>query len=122
MPAAPDAPRCIRRVPWLLAHLQQAQLPSGELGMPHLAGVGSATEVQQASQAGLYWLKAFPARELGASWISAMKGPFPSVRCVATGGIDGENAKEFLEAGAAAVSLGAVFAGMSEEQLASMRV
>lgn len=91
-----------------------------ERGMPHLAGVGSATEVQQAAQAGLRWLKAFPARELGAPWIAAMRGPFPEVRFVATGGVDGENARGFLEAGAGAVSLGAVFAQLSEEQLAVM--
>ncbi|KAM9861780.1 KHG/KDPG aldolase [Leucobacter sp. BZR 635] len=92
-----------------------------ELGMPHLAGVGSATEVQQASLAGLRWLKAFPARELGASWITAMRGPFPDVRFVATGGIDGDNAETFLDAGAGAVSLGGVFAQLSDEQLQGMR-
>ncbi len=47
-------------------------------GLPHLPGVGTASEVQQAYAAGCRWLKAFPAKALGAAWISAMHGPFPS--------------------------------------------
>lgn len=91
-----------------------------ELGMPHLAGVGSATEVQRAAAAGHRWLKVFPAGTIGAPWIAAMRGPFPDVRFVATGGVDGRNAGAFLAAGAGAVSLGAVFASLSPEELVAI--
>ncbi len=79
-------------------------------GLPHLPGVATATEIQQAQALGLIWLKAFPAAELGASWIRAMHGPFPDARFVATGGMNLANTREFLAAGAAAVSLGSALA------------
>jgi 2-dehydro-3-deoxyphosphogluconate aldolase/(4S)-4-hydroxy-2-oxoglutarate aldolase len=75
-------------------------------GLPHLPGVATASEIQQAGQLGLTWLKAFPAADLGAGWFTAMHGPFPEVRFVATGGMSVANAEEYLAAGASAVSLG----------------
>ena len=86
-----------------------------EAGMPHLPGVASATEVHLALKNGCTFLKAFPAYELGASWISAIHGPFPEAKFVATGGINMSNAESFLTAGAAAVSLGSVLADTEEE-------
>lgn len=75
-------------------------------GMPMLPGVATPTEVQAAFAAGLSWVKAFPASELGAGWFRAMKGPFPEVRFVATGGIDANNAEQFLSAGVSTVAVG----------------
>jgi 2-dehydro-3-deoxyphosphogluconate aldolase / (4S)-4-hydroxy-2-oxoglutarate aldolase len=79
-------------------------------GLPHLPGVGTASEVQQACAAGCRWLKAFPAKALGAAWISAMHGPFPEARFVATGGLTVGDAQPFLSAGASVVALGAALA------------
>jgi Entner-Doudoroff aldolase len=79
-------------------------------GMPHLPGVGSATEVQRAWLAGHRWLKAFPAKALGPAWVSAMRGPFPDARFVATGGLTVTDATVFLDAGARVVALGAALA------------
>lgn len=75
-------------------------------GMPALPGVSTASEVQAAAREGLTWLKAFPASLLGAAWFPAMRGPFPSVRFVATGGMDAGNAAAFLEAGVRVVAVG----------------
>lgn len=75
-------------------------------GMPHLPGVATGTEVHRARQLGLTWQKAFPAAELGASWIRAMHGPFPAIKFVATGGVSAANAGAFLDAGASAVAVG----------------
>ena len=88
-------------------------------GLPHLPGVGTATEVQQARAAGCRWLKAFPATALGPAWISAMHGPFPDVRFVATGGLRIANAPAFLDAGASVVAFGAALADPGE--LAALR-
>jgi 2-dehydro-3-deoxyphosphogluconate aldolase/(4S)-4-hydroxy-2-oxoglutarate aldolase len=74
--------------------------------MPHVPGVASASDIQSALRLGLRWLKAFPARELGAGWLAAMHGPFPDVRFLATGGMDATNAGEFLAAGARVVAVG----------------
>ncbi|WP_294178736.1 bifunctional 4-hydroxy-2-oxoglutarate aldolase/2-dehydro-3-deoxy-phosphogluconate aldolase [uncultured Schumannella sp.] len=75
-------------------------------GMPSLPGVASATEVQLATEMGLNWLKAFPASTLGPAWLSAMRGPFPAVSFVATGGVDSANAASFLAVGARVVAVG----------------
>ncbi|HEV7897202.1 MAG TPA: bifunctional 4-hydroxy-2-oxoglutarate aldolase/2-dehydro-3-deoxy-phosphogluconate aldolase [Planosporangium sp.] len=81
---------------------------SADVGLPHVPGVATPSEVQRATQLGCRWLKAFPAVSLGPQWFSAIRGPFPGVRFVATGGLDPTNAPAFLDAGAAAVGLGSV--------------
>jgi 2-keto-3-deoxy-6-phosphogluconate aldolase len=74
--------------------------------MAHLPGVATPTDIQNVSQVGLRWLKAFPAVQLSAGWIRAVLAPFPNVCFVATGGIDAHNAGEFLDAGARVVAVG----------------
>jgi Entner-Doudoroff aldolase len=85
------------------AEVAQASIRAG---MAHLPGVATASEVQRAGSAGLRWLKAFPAAQLGPGWIKALLAPFPEVCFVATGGIDGDNAGEFIAAGARVVAVG----------------
>lgn len=82
---------------------------ASELSVFHLPGVATASEVAEAQQMGLLWQKAFPASELGIGWISAMRGPFPRVKFVATGGIDSTNVSQFLDKGAMAVGIGSAF-------------
>jgi Entner-Doudoroff aldolase len=82
---------------------------ASDLSLFHLPGVATATEVAQAQAMGLLWQKAFPASELGVGWISAMRGPFPDIKFVATGGIDASNATQFLDGGALAVGVGSAF-------------
>ncbi|MFJ8825590.1 bifunctional 4-hydroxy-2-oxoglutarate aldolase/2-dehydro-3-deoxy-phosphogluconate aldolase [Streptomyces sp. NPDC102467] len=75
-------------------------------GLPHLPGVATPTDVQAARALGLTWLKAFPASVLGVEWFRAMRGPFPEVPFVATGGMDAGNAAAYLAAGARVVAVG----------------
>jgi Entner-Doudoroff aldolase len=86
-----------------------------ECGLAYLPGVGTATEVQAATVAGLTHVKGFPAGVLGPGWFRAMRGPFPDMTFVATGGIDASNAADFLNAGAGAVAVGSALE--DEEQL-----
>jgi Entner-Doudoroff aldolase len=79
---------------------------SHDAGMPSLPGVSTASEIQSAIKDGLSWLKVFPAVALGPKWFSAMRGPFPGVSFVASGGIDAANAPLFLAAGAPVVAVG----------------
>ncbi len=80
-------------------------------GLPHLPGVATPSDIERALAAGMTWLKAFPASVLGTAWFTAMRsGPFPDVRFVATGGISARNARAFLDAGAAVVSVGSALA------------
>jgi len=92
-----------------------------ELSMPHLPGVATPTEVQSAMKIGARWLKAFPADALGEAWFSDMRGPFPNVRFLATGGVTAKNALRFLNAGAAAVSFGSSFAALTRRELDAVR-
>jgi 2-dehydro-3-deoxyphosphogluconate aldolase/(4S)-4-hydroxy-2-oxoglutarate aldolase len=80
-------------------------------GMPHLPGVATATEVQHAHRAGCRWVKAFPAVALGTAWFRAIRGPFPDLCYVATGGLTVATAPEYLDAGARVVALGAALGG-----------
>jgi Entner-Doudoroff aldolase len=77
-----------------------------DLGLPSLPGVATASEVQAALASGLTWLKAFPASVFGPTWFSAMAGPFPGAKFVATGGMDASNAALYLGAGARIVAVG----------------
>jgi 2-dehydro-3-deoxyphosphogluconate aldolase / (4S)-4-hydroxy-2-oxoglutarate aldolase len=105
--------------PGLDAEVARASLRSG---LPHLPGVATPSEIQHAVRLGFRWLKVFPARELGTSWITAMAGPFPDLRLVATGGIGASNAAEFLAAGASAVAVGGSLTEPNAiEYLASLR-
>jgi 2-dehydro-3-deoxyphosphogluconate aldolase / (4S)-4-hydroxy-2-oxoglutarate aldolase len=79
---------------------------SAEYDLAYLPGVGTATDVQLAVRAGLTHLKGFPATVLGPDWFRAMRGPFPDVAFVATGGIDADNAPAFLRAGVTTVAVG----------------
>jgi 2-dehydro-3-deoxyphosphogluconate aldolase/(4S)-4-hydroxy-2-oxoglutarate aldolase len=74
--------------------------------IPILPGVSSPSEVQLAASLGLTWLKAFPAQWLGADWFRHIRGPFPDVRFVATGGLDAGSAREFLDAGVRVAAVG----------------
>jgi 2-dehydro-3-deoxyphosphogluconate aldolase / (4S)-4-hydroxy-2-oxoglutarate aldolase len=76
------------------------------IGVPFLPGVATASDIQQATKLDYRVLKMFPASHLGPAWVLAMKGPFPSVRFVPTGGITASNAVRFVEAGALAVGMG----------------
>lgn len=86
---------------------------SHELRLPHLPGVATSSEIATAQALDCQWLKAFPAAQLGADWISAQLAPFPDVRFVATGGINADNAEEFLAAGARAVAIGSALSEVS---------
>ncbi|GLY19647.1 2-dehydro-3-deoxy-6-phosphogalactonate aldolase [Kineosporia sp. NBRC 101677] len=87
---------------------------SKELGVPHLPGVATSTEIHTALKLGLLWLKAFPASVLGPDWVKAQLAPFPQARFVATGGIGAGNAEEFLQAGCRGVAIGSAFADAEE--------
>ena len=79
---------------------------SQRAGMPHLPGVATPSEVQEAMRAGFRWLKVFPASVLGPGWISAVRAPFPEARFFASGGISVHNASSFFLAGASGVAIG----------------
>ncbi|MFS0714008.1 bifunctional 4-hydroxy-2-oxoglutarate aldolase/2-dehydro-3-deoxy-phosphogluconate aldolase [Microbacterium sp. 2P01SA-2] len=85
-----------------------------ERDIPILPGVATPSEVQRAVALGLTWLKAFPAQWLGADWFRHIRGPFPGVSFVATGGMDAANAGLFLDAGVRVVAVGSALEDESQ--------
>lgn len=70
-------------------------------------GALTPTEVITAWDAGADIVKIFPCGNLGGpKYIKALKGPFPHIDMIPTGGVNLETAGEFLKAGACAVAVG----------------
>jgi 2-dehydro-3-deoxyphosphogluconate aldolase/(4S)-4-hydroxy-2-oxoglutarate aldolase len=70
-------------------------------------GALTPTEILTAWNAGADVVKVFPCSALGgAKYLTQLRGPFPDIRLMPTGGVNVSNAAEFLRAGATAVGLG----------------
>jgi Entner-Doudoroff aldolase len=79
-----------------------------------IPGAFTATEVASATAAGARFVKLFPAN-VGVPYLQALRGPFPRVKFVPTGGVNNENAASWLEAGASAVAMGSSLVPLSGE-------
>jgi 2-dehydro-3-deoxyphosphogluconate aldolase/(4S)-4-hydroxy-2-oxoglutarate aldolase len=76
-------------------------------GIPVIAGALTPTEIYRAWEAGAAMVKVFPCRALGGPhYIRELCGPFDHIPFVAVGGVTIENAREYMQAGAAAVGVG----------------
>lgn len=72
-----------------------------------LPGALTPTEVFDAFGKGGDMVKVFPAQNVGgAAYLRALRGPFPEIPLVPTGGVTLDNVREMFEAGAAAVGVG----------------
>ncbi len=71
-----------------------------------LCGGLTPTELLEAHEAGAEMVKVFPARLGGPKFIKDVLAPMPFLKLVPTGGVDPQNAREFLQAGAVAVGIG----------------
>ena len=72
-----------------------------------MVGALTPTEVMVAWKAGADLIKIFPCGNSGgANYIKALKGPFPQVPMVPTGGVNLETAAGYIRAGAAALGIG----------------
>jgi len=74
---------------------------------PIMPGALTPTEVLTAWDAGADMVKIFPCDNVGGpKYIKALKGPFPQIDMIPTGGVSLLTAGDFLKAGAAAVAVG----------------
>lgn len=91
---------------------------SQSLGIEYFPGVATPSEILTALDCQLQILKWFPAETLGGiAALKAISAPFPQLRFVPTGGINGENAQDYLrESNVVAVGGSWMF---SKEALAS---
>jgi 2-dehydro-3-deoxyphosphogluconate aldolase/(4S)-4-hydroxy-2-oxoglutarate aldolase len=78
-----------------------------ERGVAVLPGAMTPTEVFTAWSAGGDIIKIFPASHVGgASYLKALKGPFPQIKLCPTGGVNLQTIGDFVKAGASAVGVG----------------
>lgn len=75
----------------------------GKLVVP---GALTPTEILKAWQKGADIVKIFPATSFGPRYFKDIKGPLPHVRLMPTGGVDLNNAAEFIRNGACCVGIG----------------
>ena len=71
-----------------------------------IPGAFTPTEILTAWETGADYVKVFPSSGVGASYIKDIKAPLPHIPLVPTGGINAENAAEFINAGATALGVG----------------
>lgn len=84
--------------------------PCIDAGVLLFMGAFTPTEVYHAHIAGADYVKIFPAGTLGPDYISALRGPFPDIPLVPTGGIGCEDIAAYRKAGAAMVGCGSQLA------------
>jgi 2-dehydro-3-deoxyphosphogluconate aldolase/(4S)-4-hydroxy-2-oxoglutarate aldolase len=82
----------------------EATLRANVVSIP---GALTPTEVIACSQAGADFVKIFPAASLGGDlYIRSLKVPLPKVKLIAAGGVNQQNAANFIRAGVAALGVG----------------
>lgn len=69
-------------------------------------GAFTPTEILAAWKLGADVVKIFPATAAGPKFFKDIKGPFPHIRLMPTGGVDLENAAAFIAHGASCVAIG----------------
>jgi 2-dehydro-3-deoxyphosphogluconate aldolase/(4S)-4-hydroxy-2-oxoglutarate aldolase len=75
-------------------------------GLANMAGALTPTEVFLAYQLGTDVVKIFPGSMGGPAYVRALKGPFPYIPMMPTGGVSAANAAEWFAAGVVAVGAG----------------
>lgn len=75
-------------------------------GIPVFPGAMTPTEVWTAHVTGATMVKLFPAANLGPGYIRALRGPFPQIDLLVTGGVDVKNIGAFIQAGARGAAAG----------------
>ena len=71
-----------------------------------MAGAMTIKEAVECMEAGSDIVKIFPGNLFGPKIIKAIKGPIPQMKMMPTGGVNADNAAEWIKAGAVAVGAG----------------
>ena len=100
---------------------------AADAGIPIVPGGLTPSELHAGWAAGAAAVKVFPASVVGPGYVKDLRGPFPGIRVIPSGGVDLEAARAWLQAGAEAVSvggplLGDALRGGSLEELAERAV
>lgn len=82
-----------------------------DAGIPIVPGGLTPTELFASWSAGASAVKIFPAGQVGPGYLADLRGPFPDIQAVPSGGVDLAGAEAWLHAGALAVSVGGPLLG-----------
>ena len=80
-------------------------------GVPVYPGGLTPTELHTGWKLGATAVKVFPASTVGAGYVSQLRGPFPDIEVIPSGGVNIEDVAAWIKAGALAVSLGGPLLG-----------
>jgi len=91
--------------PGFVSEVAEFLIPKDVLYSP---GCMTPTEIIEAENAGVTFVKLFPGNALGTGFMSAIKDVFPNLRFMPTGGVDTtkENIESWFKAGVSAVGMG----------------
>lgn len=118
---ATDAGSAFLVSPGFSPALAEAMRASGRTTM---MGALTPSEVMAVQGAGIDVVKVFPASLGGPSYLAALRGPFPEVPLMPTGGVNAGNLGAWFAAGAVAVGAGGELvarADLASEDFTSMR-
>ena len=76
------------------------------LGAVSIPGAMTPTEIVAAWEAGAHFVKLFPAGNLGAGYIKAIRAPLSHIPMLAVGGVTPENMPDYLRAGICGFGIG----------------
>lgn len=82
-----------------------------EAGVPIFPGGLTPTELHRGWAAGASAVKIFPASQVGPGYVKDLRGPFPEIQVIPSGGVGVQEAIEWIKAGALAVSVGGPLLG-----------
>lgn len=88
-----------------------------QTGLAVMPGILTPSEIMTALRLGIDTVKLFPGSFGGPSYAKSLRGPFPNVSFVPTGGVSLENIGEWFAAGAVAVGVGSALAPANLEEV-----
>lgn len=80
-------------------------------GVPVFPGGLTPTELHTGWKLGATAVKVFPASTVGPGYVSQLRGPFPDIQVVPSGGVEIDDVPAWIRAGTLAVSLGGPLLG-----------
>lgn len=86
-------------------------------GLVTMPGAMTPTEIELAHEAGADYVKVFPVRALGPSYIKDVLAPLKHIKLLAVGGVSPENAADYIKAGC--VGIGASGSLVNKDWIAS---
>lgn len=86
-----------------------------QYGVPYIPGCMTVNEINIAMRYGVDVVKLFPASEYKPGFIKAIKAPLPQSNIIVTGGVNIDNTKDWIAAGAMAVGIGGNLTTVKDE-------